>query len=72
MSVSHPKSYLGGVSVILVILPGLALPHRFLCHCLVKTMFGFNALILCLFSFKWWHNRAQMDIWAFFIVPAGG
>lgn len=26
-------------------------------------------LILSLFNFKWWHNRAQKDIWAS-VVPA--
>lgn len=53
-----------------VILLALALLHSLLCHRLVKVLFSLNTLILHLFHFKWWHNRAQKDIWAFLIVPA--
>lgn len=34
-----------------------------------KILFRLNVLILHLFHFKCWYNRAQNDIWAFFIVP---
>lgn len=65
MSVSHPKSYFGGQRHS-VILPGLALPHRFLCHGLVKNMFGFNALILCLFFILFFSNGGIIGLkWTF-------